>query len=92
MFSLVFTYITIVSSGLTAIRLVTYERNGRFKRSMSLLAWALICCTGAQSIYLFFYLTPIPFWHAGISVVIGIMAFKSRGNVSCFFRGEHEHV
>lgn len=92
MICLIFTYVTIVTSAISSLRLITYRGGDRFKRPYSVAAYLLMVCLTSQSIYLFFYMTPVGFWQAGVSSLLMVSLLLSRGNVSCFFRGYHEHT
>lgn len=88
MVCILYTYITILAGAVAAIRLVTYHEHDKFKRCYSIAAYLLMVCFTSQSIYLAFYLPPVGFWQAGVSVMLMISLLVSRGNVSGFFK-EH---
>lgn len=85
--------VIVVTSFITALRLITYRKCGesRYKLNVSLLAYAMIVCSGAQVIDVIFnerYITP---WHAGLSTIIMILVLKAKGNVSNIIKGDN-HV
>lgn len=78
-----------VASAITALRLITYNRAGaRYRRPVSIVAYILIVCSGAQAIDVFFNHAQPSVWHAGISVAMMVLVLRVKGNVSCFVDGK----
>lgn len=78
-----------VTSAVTALRLITYNRgNSRYRRPVSIVAYALIVCSGAQAIDVIFNHAQPSVWQAGLSTILMMLVLRSKGNVSCFIDGE----
>lgn len=78
-----FEAIAAIANAVTAGRLILYRRGrSQFKRSMSVIAWALIVLTGGYSIDVVFNATPVSPYGAGLSVVLMILVLRAHGNVS----------
>lgn len=78
----------VISSSITALRLITYSRKGsRYRPCISVIAYALIFCSGAQAIDVVFNHAQSSVWQAGLSFFLMILALHSKGNVSCILDG-----
>lgn len=79
--------VTVIASIIASFRIITYRRQGRFKRSVSLVAWALAFFMGAQAISVAFEPSSSPgFYQAGIALFVAVAICRSRGNVSKLLR------
>lgn len=79
--------VTIVASMVASFRILTYKRQGRYKFSVSLLAWALAFFMIAQAISSAFVSESSPgFYQAGITLFLAFLVWRSRGNVSKLMR------
>lgn len=81
--------VTIGASLCASFRILTYRRDGRFKRGISFMAWALAFFLLSQAITVALVPSASPsLSSAGISVIIMLSVLKSRGNVANFLRSD----
>lgn len=81
------TAIAVTANVFTAGRLICYRRGAsRYRPSMSALAYLLIVCSGGQAIDVVVNHAPVSLWEAGFSVVVAMLVWRARGNVSCIVR------
>ncbi|WP_323034255.1 phage holin family protein [Pararhodobacter sp.] len=79
--------IVVVANVLTAARLICYQRHGaRYRPVMSILAYALIVCSGGQVIDVLINGSPVTIWQAGFSSVVALLVLRARGNVASVVR------
>lgn len=80
--------ITIAASVTAAIRIITYRRDGKFKRHFSVVAWALAFLMCAQAINVALVSSASPtFYQAGIALIVSFALIRCKGNISCLFNG-----
>lgn len=81
--------VAVMANLATALRLICYQRQGaRYRLGMSLLAYALIVCTGGYAIDVVINHAPASPWVAGISLILAVLVFRARGNVAAVVRIE----
>lgn len=70
-----------------ALRLLSFSRQGyRYRRSMSLLASALIGTLLCAALDIIFAAAPVSIWQAALAVLLCILVIRSRGNVASLIR------
>ena len=79
--------VTMLASVAAAVPILFYRCQGRYKFSVSLLAWALAFFMIAQAISAAFVSESSPgFYQAGITLFLAFLVWRSRGNVSKLMR------
>lgn len=79
--------VTMIASVAASIPILFYRCQGRFKISVSLIAWALAFFMLAQAISTAFVADSAPgFYQAGITTLLAFLVWRSRGNVSKLLR------
>lgn len=79
--------VTVVASIAASLPILFYRCQGRYKFSISLLAWALAFFMIAQAISAAFVSESSPaIYQAGITSVMAFLIWRSRGNVSKLMR------
>lgn len=79
--------VTMVASVAASIPILFYRCQGRFKPSVSLIAWALAFFMLAQAISAAFVADAAPgFYQAGITTLLAFLVWRSRGNVARLLR------
>lgn len=78
--------ITLASCGVIFYCITDYDKCGRFKLSISLLAYVLAFVAGAHAIEVLFGRVVPNIYSTFGFFVIAIATYHHRGNVACFFR------
>lgn len=84
------TALTLVACVAICVRLLTYQRgpDTTHRLGVGLCAWLLIVCTGGQAIHIVLFgaaacTSP---WQLGVLVVLAVLTYRARGNVSRILR------
>lgn len=83
MIEILFQVIALFAYLFCGLRIICFNPIGlRYRHGYSVLATLLIASFMGQSVHILFFKDPVTLWDAIFAIVLAIIVFKSKGNVS----------
>ena len=82
MIELFFQWIAVLAYLLCGLRIACFSDGGNLHRGYSWLAALLIGSFLGQSIHILFFKDPVTLWDAIFAVLLGVLIWRSKGNVA----------